>query len=66
MAAWVELTEKYDWRAPNGRAMKAFPVGQHYVTDDQADEVERLGKGKRIDRPDGKKVGKDGQVKDGV
>lgn len=65
MAVWVELHQKFDWRAPNGRAMKAFPVGEHYMTDEQADEAERVGAGKRLEKkPEGKKVTKAGQAKD--
>lgn len=63
MAAWVELSRKFDWRVPGKRSWKAFPVGEHYMTDEQADEAERIGAGKRVSRPEGKKVGKDGQVK---
>lgn len=64
MASWVRLTQKYDWRTPNGRGMKAFPVGEHYMTDDQADEAERRGAGVRIDKPAGKKTTKAGQARD--
>lgn len=64
MTAWVEISRKFDWRVPGKRAMKSFPVGEHFMTDEQADEAERVGAGKRIERPAGKKVGKDGQVKD--
>lgn len=63
MASWVSLTRKFDWLTPTGRGMKAFPVGDHYMTDDQADEAERVGAGKRVTRPSGKKVTKAGQAR---
>lgn len=64
MTTWVRLDRKFDWRAPNGRAMKAFPPGEHFMTDPQADEAERVGAGKRIDKPAGKKTTKAGQAVD--
>ncbi len=64
MASWVHLTQIFDWTGPNGRSMKSFPVGDHYMTDDQASEAERRGAGKKIDKPDGKKTTKAGVVID--
>lgn len=62
MAAWVRLTRNFDWR--NGmRFMKSFPVGDHYLTDSQADEAERVGAGDRLPaRPSNRRVAKDGQT----
>lgn len=62
MTTWVSLHEIYDWRGPNDRAMKSFPPGEHFVTEDQAADIERQGKGKRIERPDDKKTSKAGQT----
>lgn len=64
MTAWVSLTRKFDWRVPGKRAMKAFPAGEHFMTDAAADEAERVGAGVRIDKPAGKKVTKAGQAVD--
>jgi hypothetical protein len=44
--------------------MKSWPVGQHYMTQDQADDAVRVGAGKAIDRPTGKKTTKAGKVVD--
>lgn len=60
MASWVRLNRKFDWIGPGGRSMKSFPVGDFYMTDDQAGEAERVGAGKKISRPDGKKTDKAG------
>jgi hypothetical protein len=63
MAAWVTLTATLEWVAPGGRSMKSFPPGDHYLTEDQATEAERQGVGsRRVERPKGAKVGKDGQT----
>ena len=64
MAQWVELHRKFDWVAPGGRSMKAFDPGQHYMTQDQAEEVVRQGAGKKIDKPADKKTTKAGKVVD--
>ena len=64
MTSWVRLDRKFDWRVPGKRAMKAFPAGDHFMTDEQADEAERVGAGVRIDKPAGKKTSKAGYVVD--
>jgi hypothetical protein len=64
MTAWVSLTRKFDYRIPGKRAMKAFHPGDVFMTDAEADEAERQGAGKRIEKPDGKKVTKAGQTVD--
>lgn len=64
MTSWVSLDRKFDWRVPGKRAMKAFPPGEHFMTDEQADEAERVGAGRRVDKPEGKRTTKAGQTKD--
>lgn len=55
MAVWVETNRLFDWRAPNAkgasRQMRTFEVGQHFMTEEQAAEAERLGAGKRMAAP---------------
>jgi hypothetical protein len=63
MAVWVNMDRKFDWRVPGKRAMKSFPPGEHYMTEEQATEAERVGAGTRMaERPEGKKVTKAGQT----
>lgn len=64
MTAWVRVDRKFDYRIPGRRAMKAFQPGDVFMTDAEADEAERQGAGKRIEKPDGKKVTKAGQTVD--
>lgn len=60
MTSWVSLERKFDFRV--GRAIKAFSPGEVFMTDAEANEAERQGAGKRIERPAGKKTTKDGQT----
>lgn len=45
MSKWVELNQIFDWRGTM-RHMKSFPVGEHLMTDAQAEEAERRGAGR--------------------
>lgn len=68
MAVWVETNRIFDWRQPGSRgasrAMKTFPVGEHFMTEEQAAEAERQGAGKRMAKPPAdKSVDKSGQTK---
>lgn len=61
MAKWIELTAKFDYHVPGKRAIMAFPVGTFYMTDDQAREALRLGRGREAGKPAGVKVEKNGR-----
>lgn len=65
MAKWVELVARFDYRIPGKRAVKSFPVGVFYMTDDQAREALRLGRGHEVGKPNGAKVDKRGNVING-
>lgn len=62
MPRWVRLNKPYGWIGPNSRSLVEWPIGEHFLKDEQADDAVSRGFGEEIDRPDGKRANAAGKV----